>query len=48
MDALVAYANRIPDEFSVLLITDCERRSPNIVNTRAYAQWTARHHEVMS
>jgi hypothetical protein len=48
MDALVTYANRLPDEFSVLLITDCERQNPGIVNTRAYAQWTARHHEVMS
>ena len=48
MDALVVYANRLPDEFSVLLITDCERQNPAIVNTRAYAQWTARHHEVMS
>jgi hypothetical protein len=48
MDALVAYANRLPDEFSVLLITDSQKHNPAIVNTRAYAQWTARHHAVMS
>jgi hypothetical protein len=48
MDALVTYANRLPDEFSVLLITDSQKQNPSIVNTRSYAQWTARHHAVMS
>jgi hypothetical protein len=48
MDALVTYANRLPDEFSVLLVTDCERQNPAIVNTRAYVQWAARHHAVMN
>jgi hypothetical protein len=48
MDALVTYANRLPDEFSVLLVTDCERQNPAIINTRAYVQWAARHHAVMN
>jgi hypothetical protein len=48
MDALVTYANRLSDEFSVLLVTDSERQNPAIVNTRAYAMWTARHHGVMN
>ena len=48
MDALVTYANRLPEEFSVLLITDCQRQNPAIVNTRAYATWAARHHAVMT
>jgi hypothetical protein len=48
MDALVTYANRLPDEFSVLLITDSQKHNPNIINSRGYATWTARHHSVMS
>ena len=48
MEALVTYADRLPDEFSVLLVTDSQKQNPNIVNTRAYARWTARHHAVMS
>ena len=44
MDALVKFANRLPQEFSVLLITDAEKQHPEIVNTHAYATWTARHH----
>jgi len=48
MDPLVTYANRLPDEFSVLMITDCQRQNPAIINTRAYATWTARHHQAMN
>ena len=44
MDALVKFANRLPQEFSVLLITDAEKQHPEIVNTHAYATWAARHH----
>ena len=44
MDALVRFANRLPQEFSVLLITDAEKQHPEIVNTHAYATWAARHH----
>jgi hypothetical protein len=33
MDALVTYANRLPDEFSVLLITDSEKQNLLIVST---------------
>ncbi len=48
MDALVVYAAHLPEEFSVLLLTDSERQNPSIVNTRAYAKWAARHHSVMT
>lgn len=44
MNALVAFANRLPQEFSVLLMTDAEHQHPEIVNTHAYATWVARHH----
>jgi hypothetical protein len=48
MDALVTYANRLPEEFSVLLMTDAEKRTPAITNTRAYASWVAKHHKSMN
>jgi len=48
MGALVRYANRLPEEFSVLLLSDCERSKPEIVNTRAYAQWASRHNSVLN
>jgi len=48
MDALVSYANRLPEEFSVLLMTDAEKRNPSIINTRAYALWVAKHHTSMN
>ena len=44
MEALVRYADRLPEEFSVLLITDAEKQNPAIINTHAYATWVARHH----
>lgn len=48
MDAMVCYANRLPDEYSVLLITQAQQYCPDIVNTRAYARWAAKHHQAMS
>lgn len=48
MDALVTYANRLPEEFSVLLMTDAEKRTPAITNTRAYASWVSKHHKSMN
>ena len=48
MDRLATYAAHLPEEFSVLLLTDSERLNSAIVNTRAYATWTARHHKVMT
>jgi len=48
MDAVITYANRLPDEFSVLLITDAEKQNPAIVNTRAYAMWASSHHAAIN
>ena len=48
MDRVVAYANRLPDEFSVLLVRDALVRDPDVQNTRAYIEWVADHHDVMS
>ncbi len=48
MDRVVTYANRLPDEFSVLLVKDALDRDPAVANTRAYIEWVSEHHEVMS
>ncbi len=48
MDALVRYARRLPEEFSVLLLSDCERTNPKIVNTRAYAKWASNHNAILN
>ncbi len=48
MDRVVTYANRLPDEFSVLLVKDALGRDPSVADTRAYIEWVAEHHEVMS
>jgi ATPase family protein associated with various cellular activities (AAA) len=45
---MVIYANRLPAEFSVLLMTDAEKQNSAIVNTRAYAMWAARHHKTIN
>jgi hypothetical protein len=47
MDRVVKYANGLPDEFSVLLIDDAQRRNPSIVNTRAYIDWASKHASIM-
>lgn len=47
MPNLVVYANRLPDEFSVLVIRDAERQCPDVRNTRAYIDWASRHAEVL-
>lgn len=47
MDSIVKYANRMPDEFSVLMITTAMNQAPQIVNTRAFIDWAAKHSNVM-
>lgn len=47
MPNLVTYANRLPDEFSVLLIRDAEQLCPAIRNTRAYIDWASKHSDVL-
>ena len=48
MDRVVTYANRLPDEFSVFLIKDALHREPDIAHTRAFIEWAAKHHDIMS
>ena len=47
MKNVVEYANRLPVEFSVLLIRDCFNRDENLVKTRAFIEWTSVHSEVL-
>lgn len=47
IERLVTYANRLPDEFSVLMITDSEKINPDIANSRAFIQWATDHNDVM-
>jgi hypothetical protein len=47
MKNVVTYANRLPDEFSVLLIRDCINRDENLVKTRAFIEWTSKHSDVL-
>jgi hypothetical protein len=47
IERLVSYANRLPDEFSVLLINDSYRLAPEIANSRTYIDWCAKHNDVM-
>lgn len=47
MSRVVEYANRLPVEFSVLLIRDCVERDANLVKTRAFIEWTSKHSDVL-
>lgn len=44
---LCTYANRLPAEFSVLLIRDSVKHAPGVVNSRAFVEWASAHSEVL-
>ncbi|OGP25000.1 MAG: ATPase [Deltaproteobacteria bacterium GWB2_55_19] len=44
---IVEYANRLPAEYSILLMRDASRQSPEVVNTRAYIEWVSAHDSVL-
>ena len=44
---LVEYFNRLPDEFSVLAISDSYKTCPEVVNTKEFIQWAADHSDVL-
>jgi hypothetical protein len=43
----MAYARRLPPEFSVLLVRDAAREHPGIVETEAFGRWATAHAEVL-
>jgi len=47
IERLVVYANRLPAEFSVLLIRDSVRKEAAIVNTRPFIEWASAHADVL-
>lgn len=47
IERLVQYANRLPAEFSVLLMRDCVRKAKEVVNTRPFIEWATAHKEVL-
>lgn len=47
MERLCTYANRLPDEFSVLLIRDCVNKDKSAVNSRAFIEWASKHSDVL-
>lgn len=47
MERVCTYANRLPAEFSVMLMRDAIKRDPKIVNTRPYIDWGRKHKDVL-
>lgn len=46
-DRLVSYFNRMPAEFSVLAIRDCLHQDKELVNTKAFINWSSIHADVL-
>ncbi len=44
---VIAYANRLPDEFSVLLVTDCLHKDTSLTNTKAFIDWSVKHTDIL-
>lgn len=47
IERVVTYANRLPDEFSVMLMRDAIKRDSSITNTRPYIDWGRKHKDVL-
>ena len=46
-ETVLAWASRLPAEFSVLLMREAVRRDTGVVNSRAFAQWASDHSDVL-
>lgn len=46
IDRIVTYANRLPDEFSTLLIKNCHMVCPECMNSAGFVQWAVAHSDV--
>ena len=44
---VIQYADRLPAEFSVLLVRDCIRANAALANTKAFVSWTSKHKDVL-
>ncbi|MBN2570303.1 MAG: ATP-binding protein [Deltaproteobacteria bacterium] len=47
IDRLIAYANRLPAEFSVLMVRDSVQVDEDVVNNRSYIEWASAHSDVL-
>ena len=46
-DRVITYANRMPDDFNVVLVRDCILRESELQNTPAFIEWGATHSDVL-
>jgi len=46
-ERITKYGDRLPPEFSVLMVRDSVRHNPDVQQTRAFIDWTSRHSNVM-
>lgn len=46
-ERVITYSNRLPDEFSVLLVRDAVKRDNQLSLTRAFISWTQTHQDVL-
>jgi hypothetical protein len=47
MQAIVTYANRMPAEFSVMMIKDIIKLAPDTTSTQAFIQWSINHKDIL-
>lgn len=46
-EQVLKYGNRLPADFSVLLVRDCIRKVPEVQHTKAFAEWVVHHKNVL-
>ncbi len=46
-DSIVAYSNRIPEEYAMLMIKDATTKDSSLTQTRAFAKWAMDHKEAL-
>lgn len=44
---VIKYANRLPAEFSVMLVRDIVTKDKNLVNTKPFIEWSVKHSNVL-
>ena len=44
---ILKYGNRLPADFSVLLVRDTIRKEPRIQNTKAFIKWATKHQDIL-
>jgi len=48
IDSIIAYANRLPHEFSTMLVMDCVERLPETAACSAFQSWAVQHSSIHS